>query len=119
MCLFCSFYYSTWYRDNKNELYYLEIPKDNTLEDNYGYNVIIKIGTWILIFAKFVPISLFVSLEITKLIQGIVIYLDERCSKDGIKCSVQSSNLIEELGVISYIFSDKTGTLTKNIMVFK
>lgn len=33
--------------------------------------------------------------------------------------NVRSSDLVEELGQIEFIFSDKTGTLTRNEMEFK
>ena len=62
-----------------------------------------------------------VTLEMVKLIQGIFISRDEYLKYEPTKtyASVQSSNLNEELGQVEYIFSDKTGTLTCNIMEFK
>ena len=35
------------------------------------------------------------------------------------KAKVSSTSIIEEVGQINYIFSDKTGTLTRNVMEFK
>jgi phospholipid-transporting ATPase len=60
-------------------------------------------GTWLLIFTNFVPISLMVTLEMVRFLQGIKISLDELTfSRSGggviVPVAVQSSNLNEELG---------------------
>ena len=70
---------------------------------------------------NFVPISLLVTLEMINFIQAYFINVDVTIMDEerDIQATVQSSNLNEELGMVHNIFSDKTGTLTQNIMEFK
>ena len=65
------------------------------------------------------------TLNIAKLIYSWFIQQDAQMvivdhrAKDISKCVVRNLNLIEELGEVDYLFCDKTGTLTQNILQFK
>ncbi|CAG0915171.1 unnamed protein product [Notodromas monacha] len=67
-----------------------------------------------------VPISLYVSVEIIRLAQSLLINWDEKMyyEEKDTPAKARTTTLNEELGQIEYIFSDKTGTLTQNIMTF-
>ena len=77
--------------------------------------------TWILIFTNLVPISLMVSFELVKLFQALFMQYDAMMydEEQEMAMRAQASGLNEELGQVEYVFSDKTGTLTCNIMEFK
>lgn len=86
-----------------------------------GYYFIFRMCTWILIFTNLVPISMLLSLDIIKYCQAMFIYWDAKLydREKKLNTSVNTSTLNEELGQIKFIFTDKTGTLTQNIMKFK
>ena len=77
--------------------------------------------TFLLLLNNYVPISLYVSMEFAKAVQGLQINWDLEMfhAETDTAALARTTNLNEELGQIEYILTDKTGTLTQNVMEFR
>ncbi|XP_052727590.1 phospholipid-transporting ATPase 3 isoform X4 [Vigna angularis] len=82
---------------------------------------ILTMFTLITLYSTIIPISLYVSIEMIKFIQSTQFInkdLSMYHAETNTPALARTSNLNEELGQVEYIFSDKTGTLTRNLMEF-
>ncbi|XP_065215293.1 probable phospholipid-transporting ATPase IA isoform X3 [Planococcus citri] len=84
---------------------------------SFGYTLL----TFIILYNNLIPISLQVTLEVVRFFQAIFINtdIDMYHEESDTPAMARTSNLNEELGMVKYVFSDKTGTLTRNVMEFK
>ncbi|KZV75965.1 aminophospholipid-transporting P-type ATPase [Peniophora sp. CONT] len=106
----------TWFFSQK-QWYLLE---SNSLSGR-AKGFIEDILTFIILYNNLIPISLIVTMEVVKFQQASLINsdLDMYYPKTDTPALCRTSSLVEELGQIEYVFSDKTGTLTRNEMEFR
>uniref|UniRef100_A0A8C1NYP4 Phospholipid-transporting ATPase n=1 Tax=Cyprinus carpio TaxID=7962 RepID=A0A8C1NYP4_CYPCA len=116
MALVSSIGAAIWNQQHTDEAcWYLSRAGDISL--NFWYNLL----TFIILYNNLIPISLLVTLEVVRFTQALFINWDTEMyyAETDTPAMARTSNLNEELGQVKYLFSDKTGTLTCNIMHFK
>ncbi|XP_040898069.1 phospholipid-transporting ATPase ID-like [Toxotes jaculatrix] len=85
-----------------------------------AFSAFLTFWSYVIILNTVVPISLYVSVEIIRLGNSFYIDWDRKMyyPRSDTPAEARTTTLNEELGQIKYVFSDKTGTLTQNIMTF-
>jgi phospholipid-translocating ATPase len=109
---FCTGASSIYYHSDGRHMWYLRGLEVGVVPNLMGF---------IIMYNTLIPLSLYVALEIVKVFQIYFIQsdIDMYYIPSNTPCEAHTATINEELGQVSYIFTDKTGTLTENLMVFR
>lgn len=112
-----------WHSEASDTIEGTDEPEHRYIDFNYS-SVIEGFFTFVRYFqllASMIPISLFVTAEMIKFFIAWFMERDMEMydEKKDQGTEVKNMSIVEDLGQLNYIFTDKTGTLTCNEMEFK
>ncbi|KAJ1349119.1 hypothetical protein KIN20_004570 [Parelaphostrongylus tenuis] len=128
MCLICTVLCGVW-EWTTGRWFTIYLPWDDIVPNRHqhGSQQIAVISflmffSYVILLNTVVPISLYISVEIIRFFHSLWINYDQLMvfenGEDSVPARAHTTTLNEELGQVQYVFSDKTGTLTRNIMTF-
>ncbi|OMJ26498.1 Phospholipid-transporting ATPase DNF2 [Smittium culicis] len=114
ICIAGTYYYSNYDQSRANLLF---VDGSQSVS---AYAIQLFVYSLVML-QNIIPISLYISIEFVKVFHAFFILQDINMYYEpkNISCTPRNWSISDDMGQIGYIFSDKTGTLTNNVMDFR